>query len=84
MVYWGINYLIDGVKQAGNILELDWNTKKTHRCENGMKPIALILVTILDLGVLNTGIPSEVTRAELAQNLTRKDLFLSSVNPFFF
>lgn len=52
-----------------------------------MKPTALILTTISDLGLLNAEIPSEVTefeRAELAQNLTRKDQFLSLVNPHFF
>lgn len=61
--------------------------KKTHYCENGMKPTALVLITILALGLLNAEISSEVTefkRAELAQNLTRKDPFVFSVNPHFF
>lgn len=73
MVYWCINYLIDGMKQAGNVLEVDWKTKEHKYCENGRKPTALMLTIVLDLALLNAEVSSEITefrRLQLAQSIT--------------
>lgn len=50
MVYWCINYLIDGMKQAGNILKLDWNTKTYNNVK--MNP-GIIIHTAIHLAKSN-------------------------------